>query len=107
MDRQLLILDIDETLVFAAEQPLTQAHDFRVGPYYVYKRPHVGDFLSEMSARFDLAVWTSSGEDYAATVLTQLFAKPSHLKFVWSRQRCTRRFDGGHTRNTGSKTSRK
>jgi TFIIF-interacting CTD phosphatase-like protein len=93
MDRQLLILDIDETLVFAIEQPLSNPHDFQVGPYHVYKRPHVDRFLKTVAEWFDLAVWTSSGEDYAAGTLRYLFADLAVLKFVWSRQRCTRRFD--------------
>ena len=91
--RHLLILDIDETLVFAAERPLSHPHDFLVGPYHVYKRPHVDRFLETVAERFDLAVWTSSGEDYAGRVLEHLFTDIAMLKFVWTRQRCTRRFD--------------
>jgi RNA polymerase II subunit A small phosphatase-like protein len=93
VSRQLLILDIDETLLFASERPLSRPSDFRVGPYHVYKRPHVDRFLDVVAARFDLAVWTSSGEDYAAGALAPLFSDLTQLKFVWSRQRCTRRYD--------------
>jgi Dullard-like phosphatase family protein len=93
LDRQLLILDIDETLVFATEQALAQPHDFIVGPYFVYKRPHVDAFLTAVAEWFDLAVWTSSTEPYAAQVVRDLIPAPERLTFLWARSRCTRRYD--------------
>jgi Dullard-like phosphatase family protein len=93
LDRQLLILDIDETLVFATEQALTQPHDFIVGPYFVYKRPHVDAFLTAVAEWFDLAVWTSSTEPYAAQVVHELFPATERLAFLWARSWCTRRYD--------------
>jgi TFIIF-interacting CTD phosphatase-like protein len=93
MNRQLLILDIDETLLHAAEQPLSAPPDYRVGPYHVYKRPHVDRFLRVADSLFDIAVWTSSGEDYAVGAIAPLWDGISPPKFVWSRQRCTRKCD--------------
>ena len=93
MNRHLLILDIDETLLFATEKPLAHLPDYVVGPYSVYKRPYVDDFLQAVAGVFDLAIWTSSGEDYAARVIRPLFPNSNVLKFVWSRDRCTRRFN--------------
>ncbi|OWQ45751.1 hypothetical protein CDL60_17970 [Roseateles noduli] len=86
--RKLLVLDLDETLVHATEFELEHPEDFRVGPYFVYRRPHLSMFLAAMLKDFDVAVWTASGEIYAEAVLEQLF-KPGDLKFVWSSQRCT------------------
>ena len=40
----LLILDLDETLVYSIEEPLGRDHDFTVGPYAVYRRPHLAEF---------------------------------------------------------------
>lgn len=57
---KLLILDLDETLIHGTEHPLERSPDFVVGPYAVYKRPGLSDFLCRMSESFDLAVWTSS-----------------------------------------------
>ena len=93
MNRHLLILDIDETLLFATEKPLPHSSDYVVGPYSVYKRPYVDQFLEAAAELFDLAVWTSSGEDYATRVIRPLFPNPEVLQFVWSRDRCTRRFN--------------
>lgn len=93
MSRHLLILDIDETLLFATEQPLGCAHDLKVGPYLVYKRPHLDQFLASVDEWFDLAIWTSSGEDYAASIIDGIISKQCQMKFLWSRERCTRKFD--------------
>jgi RNA polymerase II subunit A small phosphatase-like protein len=86
--RKLLVLDLDETLVHATEVALEHPADFTVGPYHVYKRPHLAPFLAEVLATFDVGIWTSSGEHYAAQVIERLF-EPGALKFVWSSQRCT------------------
>lgn len=91
--RTLLILDLDETLVHATDAPLSHAHDFEVGPYVVYRRPGVDAFIRAMSAHFELAVWTSSTRLYAEPVVAELFPADIAPGFVWSRERCTRRFD--------------
>jgi len=88
MSRQLLILDLDETLIHAVEQPLNRREDFIVGPYYVYRRPHVDAFIREVNRHFDLAVWTSSTAGYADLVVEALFPESVELKFVWDRKRC-------------------
>ncbi len=86
--RKLLVLDLDETLVHASEQPLAHAADFLVGPYHVYKRPHVAEFLADVLLVFDVGVWTTSGPGYAAQVVAALF-EPGALRFVWASPRCT------------------
>lgn len=88
IDRKLLVLDLDETLVHAADQPLARAGDFRAGPYHVYRRPHLSEFVAFALARFHVGVWTSSGEQYAARVVESIFP-PAALQFVWASQRCT------------------
>jgi RNA polymerase II subunit A small phosphatase-like protein len=94
MSRLLVILDLDETLVYGAEQTLDRPCDFRAGAgYYVYLRPHLGTFLRDCLDEFDLAVWSSAGGDYVAQLVGRLFADPSRLRFAWSGERCTRRFD--------------
>ena len=90
---KLLILDLDETLLFATEERLEMPEAFIVGQYYVYLRPHLGEFLAACSTRFDIAIWTASSEDYAAAVVARLFAGGPVPKFVWARDRCTVRSD--------------
>jgi RNA polymerase II subunit A small phosphatase-like protein len=93
-DQKLLILDLDETLVFASEEPLNSAAEvFELGRYWVYKRPHLSEFIDFCLAHFEVAVWTSGNESYATDIVKELFADPDQLAFVWSRKRCTRHFD--------------
>lgn len=90
---KLLILDLDETLIFSVEQRLDREPDFVTGPYHVYKRPGVDRFIEDASRLYRLAVWTSSSNLYADSVVSNLFVNRSELAFVWSRDRCTAAFD--------------
>ncbi|NJK32024.1 MAG: HAD family hydrolase [Deltaproteobacteria bacterium] len=90
---QLLVLDLDETLVHATEDPLARVPDFHVGPYAVYERPHVRPFLEHVLARFAaVAVWTASTRSYALPVLSRI-VDVDRLAFVWCRDRCTLHVD--------------
>jgi RNA polymerase II subunit A small phosphatase-like protein len=93
-EKSLLILDIDETLVFATEHPLPSMNpDFRAGQYAVYRRPFVSEFLSQVSGWYELAVWSSASGSYVFEIVKNLFGDIERLKFIWSAERCTRRYD--------------
>ena len=85
---KLLILDLDETLIHATETSLVQQSDFSVYNYHVYKRPYLDTFLATCLDWFDVAVWTSSGSEYAAEVVNAIFPAPQALAFVWTSDRC-------------------
>ena len=90
----LLILDLDETLVFATEEPLARPPDFRSCDYAVYRRPGVEAFLTRCLADFTVAVWTASGRQYAEVVVDELFGpRRAELVFFWTGERCTLRYD--------------
>ena len=90
--RKLLVLDLDETLVHATEEPLDRASDFIVHSYHVYARPHLNDFLEFAFSEFDVGVWTSAGAQYANGIVAAVFTKAAPL-FVFSSRRCTLRRD--------------
>lgn len=90
--RPLLILDLDETLVYATEKPLARAADFRTGCYYVYKRPHLETFLTAAAAVFGLAVWSAGTIGYVESIVWRI-GRDLPLSFVFSRKQCTRCFD--------------
>lgn len=91
--RILLVLDLDETLIYATEDPLERQPDFRCGPYHVYRRPYLDDFLRTMSRYFQLAVWTSGTDDYAAAIANRILPVDlDAFRFVWGRSRCTYRW---------------
>jgi TFIIF-interacting CTD phosphatase-like protein len=66
--------------------------DFQVGPYHVYRRPFLGEFVAAASGWFDLAVWSSASASYVDEVVQNVFGVPNALRFVWACDRCTRRY---------------
>ena len=93
MSELLIILDLDETLIFAVNDELSRKASFPAGPYHVYKRPGVDEFLDYVLATFKVAVWTSASEGYAKIITENLFPHPNDLEFVWSSEKCTIRYD--------------
>jgi TFIIF-interacting CTD phosphatase-like protein len=91
--RALLILDLDECLIHGSEAELHGEADFRVGPFYIYRRPGLSEFLSGASRLFDLAVWSSATSDYVEEIATRICPANTEWKFVWARDRCTSRKD--------------
>ncbi len=86
--RKLLVLDLDETLIHASEEPLHRPADFSFRDYHVYKRPHLDDFLDWAFAHFDVGIWTSSGIRYAHEVSARI-VDVDRLRFLWASPRCT------------------
>ena len=92
-DRNLLILDLDETLIHSTETELEYSAEFKVDRYYVYTRPHLQQFLQFCFENFQVAVWTASSGDYAQPIIDRIFPHPQHLAFLWSNDRCTLKFN--------------
>lgn len=87
----LLILDLDETLIHGTESRLHRDPDFTVGPFCIYKRPHLEYFLAETTPNFDVAIWSSASEDYVERIALALGGYVPKWQFVWSRARCVQR----------------
>lgn len=88
----LLILDIDETLIFASKDQPDISADFTVGNFKVMKRPQLDAFLGFCFAKFEVGVWTSSTQDYANGVMRNILRPDQNLAFLWARERCTQKF---------------
>ncbi|MFO0914787.1 MAG: HAD family hydrolase [Pirellulales bacterium] len=91
LSKPLLILDLDETLIFGSETRLHREADFMVGPFHVYKRPGVEAFLVSVNRYYDLAIWSSASADYVLEIANELRSYVSDWTFVWSRTRCVER----------------
>ena len=92
MNRLLVVLDLDETLIHATTKEDLGEPDFDMEGWKVYKRPHLNRFLDYCFEHFDVAVWTSAGELFADGIVTQIMPSRA-LKFVWSAERCTQHFN--------------
>jgi RNA polymerase II subunit A small phosphatase-like protein len=91
--KPLLILDLDETLIHGSLHELGRPADMHVGPYHVYFRAGLLEFLARASARYRLAVWSSASSAYVEQISKRILADLPEPEFVWSRERCTRRVD--------------
>lgn len=93
MEPLLLVLDLDETLVYATETPMPNPPDFRLSAYYIYRRPHLDSFLAQTLSLYRVAIWTASGAAYADEVINAILPDRSALAFMWSREKCTKAYD--------------
>ena len=90
-EKILLILDVDETLIHATDEELSQKADFKVFGYNIYKRPFLEAFFEAIKNDFLLAIWSSASDDYVEEVAKQIVPEDIELEFVWGRSRCTYR----------------
>jgi CTD small phosphatase-like protein 2 len=67
----------------------------------VHQRPHLHEFLHQVSERFETHVFTAAMEVYAKPVLDML--DPTRTKFTrrWYRDSCVRTKDGAYVKNLG------
>jgi len=89
MNRKLLILDVDETLIHGSEQPLDRPADFVCDWCHLYKRPYVEAFMDFCREHFRLAVWSSASRDHIDMALEQIGAADFPFEFVWGVERCS------------------
>jgi TFIIF-interacting CTD phosphatase-like protein len=89
----LLILDLDETLIYGTEEQLKRTPDFVIGPYVVYQRPYLAEFLTSCSACFRLAVWPTATDDYVQPVVERIMPTGVEPTFGWGRSRSVRRYE--------------
>lgn len=92
MTSELLIFDLDETLVHATTERLARAADFEYEKYFVYKRPFLLELLSAAKPLYDFAVWSSSSREYVDAVVGKIFTG-FDVKFSWAVERCIQRVD--------------
>lgn len=86
----LLILDLDETLIYGSENVLDREPDFETESFFIYERPGVRQFIEDVAQSFELAVWSSASREYVDRIVERLF-EGRQLAFVWAVERCTRR----------------
>jgi TFIIF-interacting CTD phosphatase-like protein len=89
----LLILDLDETLIYSSEKKLDRNPEFIFEQYYVYLRPHLEQFLNELAPNFSLAIWSSGNDAYVEYIVNKIKPDSIEFEFVWGRSKCTPRRD--------------
>lgn len=87
--RGLLVLDLDECLIYGSETELHRPADFRLGRFHIYIRPGLAEFLNELGEVYSLAIWSSATADYVRGIATHIRPVSAEWVFVWARERCT------------------
>lgn len=86
----LLVLDLDETLIYSSEKELGSIkHDFVCGEFFVYKRPGLDEFIQSVKEDFIVAIWSSASDKYVAEIVSKIFPANMKLEFIWARDKCT------------------
>lgn len=85
----LLIFDLDETLIHATKNILTQKVDFRIGEFNIYKRPNVDNFLQKCFQNYSVAIWSSADDEYVKETVKQLIPEHHKLEFIWTGLNCS------------------
>jgi RNA polymerase II subunit A small phosphatase-like protein len=80
-------------LIRGISEPLAREPQMRLGPYHIYFRPHVFEFLSGCAKNFDLAVWSSATSTYVSPIVKALLKEIAIPAFVYDRSHCTPRYD--------------
>ena len=103
MTKPLVILDVDQTLIFASKNRLGRRPDFEVYDYAVYKRPNLNEFITRLDKSYEIAVWSSAGNDYVNSIISQLELDVK-LQFIWGRNEAIKKRQLNDYYETGNET---
>ena len=103
MIRPLVILDVDQTLIFASKENLNRKPDFEVFQYAVYKRPNLNEFIERLYKSYDIAIWSSAGNEYVNSIIEQLKLNVK-IQFIWGRNEATQKRQLNDYYETGNDT---
>ena len=88
MSRQLVVLDLDETLIHSCHEWIGRKPSFSISNAMVHMRPGAVEFLAELSKHFALAVWTASYGLYTKDIVNRIFGDVESLEFLLTREDC-------------------
>ncbi len=102
----LLILDIDETLIHTEMEPkkynINESDynfDFKFEDkedfFFTKKRPYLDQFIKYAFDNFEVAIWTSATKPYAESILDNIGIEIKNLKLFYTRENCTLKYQDG------------
>lgn len=78
--KTLLVLDIDETLIFGSAEKLDEPFDFRVFNYFIYQRPYLKEFFEKIKDHFLIALWSSADDEYVEEIAKKIIPKKYRIR---------------------------
>lgn len=89
----LIIFDLDETLIHATSAALDYPPHFTYEDYHVYERPLLRQFLIDIASHFQIGIWSSAGDIYVQEIVSKIWPETIEPVIVWANSRCTPRRD--------------
>ena len=100
-----LVLDLDHTLIFPSQTKLEKfdfniniLHNNKIYDMYFIKRPYLEEFLEELSAHYEMIVYTAGIMQYGLKILKHIDPK-SRRQYCLSRNYCSILTKNGHTKD--------
>lgn len=88
MAKQLIIFDLDETLLHSCNEWIGKLPSFTIEGAMVHLRPGALDLIKACSEKYAIAVWTASYGNYTKDIITNVFGEYPKLEFVYTREMC-------------------
>ncbi|KAH0791418.1 NLI interacting factor-like phosphatase family protein [Histomonas meleagridis] len=82
--KKTVVLDLDETLIHCCNyQSHPKVQSFKLGDFYVFKRPGLDNFLAKLRENFEIFVFTFGEKEYANPILDKIcpFVDANHRLF--------------------------
>lgn len=89
----LIVFDLDETLIHSANAELSYPANFTFDKYFVYERPLLRSFLHDIATHFPIGVWSAAGETYVQEIVSKIMPETVEPVIVWARNKCSMRRD--------------
>jgi carboxy-terminal domain RNA polymerase II polypeptide A small phosphatase len=89
----LIIFDLDETLIHATETALYYPPHFTFDEYFVYERPMLRSFLIDIASHFQIGIWSSAGDTYVQQIVNNIWPETIEPVIVWASSKCSLRRD--------------
>lgn len=66
-----LVVDLDNTLIYSSVNKIEKAKNYAImdNKFYLYKRPHLDNFLNTMSQFCDIHIYTAATKEYADKII--------------------------------------
>ncbi len=85
----LIVFDLDETLIHATDTELNYPPHFTFDDYFVYERPLLKSFLNDIACHFQIGIWSSAGDTYVQEIVSKIMPETVEPVIVWASSKCT------------------
>ena len=89
----LIIFDLDETLIHSSGTVLDYPPHFTYEDYYIYERPLLQSFLVDIASHFQIGIWSSAGDIYVQEIVSKIWPQTIEPVILWASSKSSVRRD--------------